>query len=305
MTIYMKTPICLLMVMLIVPFSRPLAQTDSRRELGVGVISSKPDKRFKDFAPLSRYLAKHLKSRGIREVKISVAKDIEEMRRLVRQGDVDVVLESAMPTIELEKEGMTPSLLAWRKGAREYRTLFVVRKDSPVKTLADLKGKTIAFQDANSTSAFAIPVVELKKNSLRVGPGKDGRKREDGVSYYFAGEATNEAYWVAQKKADAAAFSNNDWEGLPEKVRAELRTIYETNPILRYVVSIRKELTPSIKEAIESILIQMDKDPEGKRALRKASDIKKIEPLDDRDLRSLEYVRSLIKAGLTDEAQHQ
>jgi hypothetical protein len=46
-----------------------------------------------------------------------------------------MIFESALSTIELEKAGMVPSLLAWRKGVRQYRTLFIVRKNSSIKHL--------------------------------------------------------------------------------------------------------------------------------------------------------------------------
>lgn len=263
--------------------------------MGIGVISSKPDKRLRDYAAMARYIAERLGQFGIKKVKIIVAKDREELIRLVKQGDVDVMLESAVPTIEMEKAGMVPTLLAWRKGVRQYRTLFVTRKDSSIKTLQDLKGKTIALEDQYSTSAFAIPIAELKMNSLRMVPADGKRNDENAVGYTFAGEASNEAYWVIQGKADTAALSDNDWDGLPEKVRAELRIIHQTNPILRYIVSFRSNLSSAIKNETRSILTNMDMDTEGRRALKKASDIKKIELLTDEDLRSLDYVRGLIK----------
>ncbi len=271
------------------------AETGGLRQMGIGVISSKPDKRLRDYAAMARYIAERLGQFGIKKVKIIVAKDREELIRLVKQGDVDVMLESAVPTIEMEKAGMVPTLLAWRKGVRQYRTLFVTRKDSSIKTLQDLKGKTIALEDQYSTSAFAIPIAELKMNSLRMVPADGKRNDENAVGYTFAGEASNEAYWVIQGKADTAALSDNDWDGLPEKVRAELRIIHQTNPILRYIVSFRSNLSSAIKNETRSILTNMDMDTEGRRALKKASDIKKIELLTDEDLRSLDYVRGLIK----------
>lgn len=284
----------LCMVLSIVP-SLFAAETGDLRQLGIGVISAKPDKRLKDHAALAEYLSVRLEKLGIQHVRIVVAKDIEEMRRLIKTGDVHVMMESALATIEMEKTGMAPALLAWRKGVPEYRTLFVARKDSSIKTLDDLKGKTIVFEDESSTSAYAIPIVELKKNSLRPVASTDGHTAGDSIRFLFAGEARNEAYWVAQGKADAAAFSDNDWDSLPEKIRTELRIIHATTPILRYVVSLRGNLRPVLKESIEQILLDMDKHPEGRLALKKASDTKKIERLTEDNLRSLDYVRGLIK----------
>jgi phosphonate transport system substrate-binding protein len=273
----------------------PPADGAGLRVLGLGVISPKPEQRLIDYAPLARHLADSLRSSGIEQVKVHVPKDIEEMERLIRNGSVHIVLESALPTIQLEKAGMIPSLLAWRKGVREYRTLFFVRKDSPIQRLADLKGKTIAFQDPHSTSAFAIPVLELRNHGLQPAPADGARqKSEDALLYSFSGAARNEAYWVAQKKVDAGAFNNNDWDDLPPTVRSELRIIHETRPIIRYCVSLHRDLPASLRQALETVLINANKSRAGKHALSSASEIRKIERLGDAERASLEYLRPLL-----------
>lgn len=289
-----KRVLLLSCMVLIIPFFSAFGENAAHRELGIGVISPKPDKRLRDYAPLAQYLAERLAPLAVDKVNVLVAKDIEEMYRLIEQGAVDVALESALSTIEMEKAGMVPSLLAWRKGVRDYHTLFVVRKDSPLKTLEDLKGKTIVFEDAHSTSAFAVPMAELKKKGLRPASAEQTPKTEDAVTFSFAGVALNEAYWVAQRKADAAAFSNNDWDSLPETVRSELRIMHETSPILRYIVSIRRDLPAAIRQRLESILVEMDSTADGLRVLQSASEIKKIERFSAEDFRSLDYVRSLV-----------
>lgn len=285
----------LLLLLHIAPFPSASAEPKKGQDLRIGVISLKAEKRLKGYAPLAEYLAKRLGRFGIHRGKVLVTKDIEGMNQLIKEEGVDLVLESAVPAIEMERKGMVPSLLAWRKGVREYRTVIIVGKNSTIKTLAELKGKRIVFEDALSTSAFAIPLVELKKNGLRPMAADEKGIPEDAVRYFFAGEALNEAYWVTQGKAHAAAISNNDWEDLPHAVRAELRVIHQTNPILRYIVSIRSDMQAPLKQEIENILLHMDADAAGMLALESASEIRKIERFRDEDLRSLEYVRSLMK----------
>ncbi len=281
----------------LIPFSSGAgaAPKAAHTELRIGVISTKPEKRLRDHAPIAQYLAARLDRFGVKTGRVVVVKDIGAMRTLIRQDAVDIILESALTTIEMEKVGMVPTLLAWRKGVREYHTLFCVQAGSPIRSLSELKGKSIAFEDPHSTSAYAIPMAELKKNGLRPAPADE--KRGPGgsaVAYSFAGEALNEAYWVVQGKTDAAAFSNNDWDDLPKKVRAELRIIHETRPILRYVVSFHPHVSGEMKNMLVDILLGMDESAEGLRALESASEIKKVERLTDADLKSLDYVRSLL-----------
>jgi hypothetical protein len=50
-----------------------------------------------------------------------------------------------------------------------------------------------------------------------------------------------------------------------------------------------------MKNAVESILLNMDATPEGLRTLKEVSEIRKIERFTDADVQSLEYDRSLIQ----------
>ena len=46
-------------------------------------------------------------------------------------------------------------------GSSGYYSLMVARKDSGIKTLADLKGKKLGFADPDSTSGYLVPNVSL------------------------------------------------------------------------------------------------------------------------------------------------
>jgi ABC-type phosphate/phosphonate transport system substrate-binding protein len=56
--------------------------------------------------------------------------------------------------------------LAMRKEDAEFKSVFVARKDGPIKSLADLKGKTFAFGSVSSTSGHLMPRYFLLKNGL-------------------------------------------------------------------------------------------------------------------------------------------
>jgi len=52
---------------------------------------------------------------------------------------------------------------AYRTREDGYRSFIIVKADSPYKTMADLKGKSLALVNATSTSGSLIPTVELGK----------------------------------------------------------------------------------------------------------------------------------------------
>jgi phosphonate transport system substrate-binding protein len=55
-------------------------------------------------------------------------------------------------------DGVTPVAVSLdREGAKGYYSIVAVRADSPYQSLDDLKGKSFAFADPNSTSGYAVP----------------------------------------------------------------------------------------------------------------------------------------------------
>lgn len=264
------------------------------KEFRVGVISSKADKMLKEYAPLAEYVAARLKRFGVERGAVYVAKDINAMMREIRAGSVSIVFESAYASVELQREGMMPQVLAWRKGVRAYHTLFFTRRDSAVRTLDDLRGKSVVFEDPHSTSAYAIPKAELLRRGMRVVQAGDASNGPDAVTALFAAEELNQAFWVIRRRADAGAINNNDWEELPPVIKADLRIIHETKDLPRYIGSFHPACPAEVRQAAVAALLEMDRSEAGRRALEQASHIRRIEALTDDDRAALDYVKELV-----------
>lgn len=288
-----RTFACVVLATAAVLCGGPVFSGDARMEVRIGLISAKPEKMLKKYTPLAGHLAKRLGQHGITTGRVVVARDLDAMREKIYRGEVDLVFESAFSTVRMESLGMTPSLLVWRKGVREYHAVFFTRRDGPVRTLQDLQGRTIVFEDRQSTSAYALPLAELRRNGVAVAAMDRDDGRRDAVRYDFAGEELNQVYWVLQRRADAGVFNNNDWDDVPPKLRRQLRVIHETRPVLRYVVSFHPQVTPELRATIEDALLALNDTAEGRSALESASESKKIERLSEADRASLEYVREI------------
>lgn len=265
------------------------------KQLILGLISDKPAGRIKEYSPLAEYVARRLERFDIAGGKVVIAKNTDQMLKKIRNREVDIVFETAFSTIEMsEKAGMKPELLVWKKGQREYTSVIFVGKESRLQELSDLKGKTIVFEDPKSTSAYLLPKTDLIKNGLTVLPIEE-RGNAGALKYMFGGEETNIAFFVIQKRADAGAFSSDDWNELPGKVKGELRVIHETKPVLRFIASFHPDLPEDLREAIAGVFKDMPSTPDGKKVLKRAAGTEKIEPLSNRDYESLHYVRELMR----------
>ena len=62
--------------------------------------------------------------------------------------------------------GAKPLLLTERDGFSQYTTVFFARRDSGIRSLADLRGRSVAFQAPYSTSAYYVPATALLDSHL-------------------------------------------------------------------------------------------------------------------------------------------
>jgi phosphonate transport system substrate-binding protein len=279
-----------------------VSAADSAREFRVGLIGADPGRILHDFDTLRRYLSRGLAPYGIRDVSVFVAKDLDQMRARIREGTLDFILTSAFPVLEMESDNLIPSVLALRGAEREYSAVFFVRKESGIQGLVDLKGKTIVFGTPSSTAAYAMAEAELKTNSMERTASASLFAPEDAVRYEFAGEPLNQAFRVILGRADAGAFSSNDWSALPRREQSRLRIIHRTATLPALLGTFCPSFPAGLRDAVEKTMIDMPDDKEG------AAPVTKFERLTDEDRLSLGRLQQILfpfRGGGDHEDKHQ
>lgn len=269
--------------------------------LVLGKVSDNPKKHYRYLKPMVDYVAEHMKDLGITETKVLMARDNRQMISYLQQGKIDWVTETPFSAVIFQdKAGAELLVRKWKKGVPVYHSVLFTRKDSGINSLADLKGKTIAFEDPGSTSAYFVPASVL----IRAGLGlvRLYRPREkppsDKVGYVFSGEEINTSTWVQKGLVDAGAYSNLDWEKeghLPQRFTKELKIIHRTKEFPRAVELTRKGLDPRIKQRLMETLLNAHNDPQAKKALRAYQKTKKFDEIDEQLLAGLEEVRLILK----------
>jgi phosphonate transport system substrate-binding protein len=260
--------------------------------LRLGVMAeepSEPDHMLRVYEGFVSLLRARLAPQGIGVADLVIARDLQDLSQRLRAGDVDLVIETVFPTLVLARRSgvLEPGLLVVRRGRRVYRSVFFTRKESPIQTLADLRGRTLVLQALRSTSAFALPRAELMRAGLAVVPSDDTTAGREAIRYVLAGAEINQAIWVLHGRGDAGAFNEGDWEALPARVRDQLRIFHQTRPILRGLLSFRSGLSRPIREAVVKLLLHLHEDPEGPPVLKVATGITRFEPLQAADRESL------------------
>ena len=94
------------------PHPTPTVQAPLTITLG-DIDPDEPAKKINRFQPLADYLARNLGESGIQIGRVVIARDIEEMGQLLRDGSVDVYFDSAFPTLSVQ--GLSGSEIILRR----------------------------------------------------------------------------------------------------------------------------------------------------------------------------------------------
>ncbi|KAF1692922.1 phosphate/phosphite/phosphonate ABC transporter substrate-binding protein [Pseudoxanthomonas koreensis] len=275
----------------------PVHASEDAHVLVLGRISDDPNAHYAQLKPLLDYVVPRMADVGITEGRVLMARDAQQMASYLRRDRVDWVTETSSTAVQLQQRAAArPILLTERNGVSHYHTVFFVRNDSPIQSLHELPGHTLALQSTASTSAYMVPMTELL--DARLSPeillSPSDMPSEGRVGYVFARSELNIASWVHKRMVDAGAVSNLDWNDLerfPEAFRQDFRVIHETKPYPRALELVRPGMAPEVEARLRQVLLDAAADPSAAAALRLFFNTSRFLPLDEGSEQSLEALR--------------
>ncbi len=134
-----------------------------------------------------------------------------------------------------------------------YRAAIVTRRIGPLSTLGEIRGRTFAFGDENSTQGHLIPRIML----LNAGLGLKDLKR-----FFFAGSHLKCAEAVIGGQADAGGMQ--DTLALELAGKGDLRILATSRPYPSSGISAGPSVTVAVREAVRQALLAFE--PRGKDA---------------------------------------
>jgi len=177
-------------------------------------------------------------------------------------------------------------------GTGYYSGLWV-RSDSGIKTVADAKGRSIAFGDSNSTSGYVVPMVYFLRD-LKVKP-HDYFSR-----VIFAGDAIPTLQALTNKQVDIAAISFTMEQVAVDKGivgKDEVVPLWKSDLIPNPPYIVRSDLPQSFKSAFQKALLDFT-DSAGLAALPgKPESIVATTDKEYDSVRTLSKVRSELQAA--------
>jgi phosphonate transport system substrate-binding protein len=152
--------------------------------------------------------------------------------------------------------------LVQREEDEKFRSVFITSEPA-IKTLADLKGKTVSFGSQSSTSGHLMPRSFLL--AANIDPDKDFKR----VAYSGAHDATIAA--VAAGKVEAGALNMSVWEKFVAEGKVDttkVKVFYTTPGYFDYNWTVHADMPVALREKLTKAFLALDKNtPEGKEIL--------------------------------------
>ncbi len=270
-------------------------------EITVGTVSREAAKNIREFQPLADYLASRLGAEGIGAGRVVIAPTLAQMSALLKDGKVDLYIDSPFPSIAVSRRAETRILARrWKKGVGEYHGVVFVRRDSEIKDIGGLKGKMLAFEEPVSSASYFLPKAALLHDGLKL-TGKPERRspvEADETGYVFSNDDRNTLAWVWKGEVAAGAINNIDYDKLAGQLGADLRVIYRTAAIPRHLVNVRPGLARQLAAKIQEILFAMEHSEEGRKALAACGETRRFDPLPGSGLDALNKLTARVEREL-------
>lgn len=175
----------------------------------------------------------------------------------LRHGDADISFMGALPYVLAHHEiGAEVVLAEVYRGEPTYRSRIFVRRDSGIETVADLRGKTIAFADPISESGYLYPL-EIVADAGLLERGADPQSFFSRI--YFAGGYQQAVQAVANGFVDAAGASQFADLLLTPAQLQEVTWIAESGPIPSHAVIARAGLGRERLDAFRRAMLALNR----------------------------------------------
>jgi phosphonate transport system substrate-binding protein len=243
------------------------------------------------FANAARYrqLVRYLSRRTGYDIRITVFPHYDDVVDSFASKKIEAAFFGSY-TYVLAHERVDAQVIArpeWRDGSSTYRGLLIVRRDSGIRSIEDMRGKRFVFVDRDTTAGYVLPLAYFRRH------GVDYRSwfRET----YFAGTHADAVRDVLNREADAGAVKSTVFErmvGEEPRIGSDIVVLERSPEMPENGLVVRDDLEASVRERLTEALLTMQDDRDGALVLISFGARRFIRTSDE-DYRGVrDYVRS-------------
>ena len=197
-------------------------------------------------------LKNYLEAKLGKKVKLVVTTDYSSMIEAMRFGRLELGYFGPLSyTLAKSKADIEPFAARMKKGSTTYHAVLIGNKAAGVTTLADVKGKQVAYGDIASTSSHLIPKKMLLDGGLET--KKDYKEN-------FLGAHDAVAVAVQNGHAQAGGLSQPIFKSLVKRGIISLdkvKVLQVSKPYPQYPWAMRSDLNSELKAKIRDAFVNL------------------------------------------------
>lgn len=164
-----------------------------------------------------------------------------------------------------------------KSGEAMYRSQFIVRKDSGIKSFEDVKGKKVAFVDPSSTSGYLFPGAHLIGNGIDI---------EKDIEYVYGGGHDKALQLLLNGDVDVATTfvdSRDRYkEDFPDAIE-KTEILGYTDYIPNISVTVKGDMDQAMRDKISNALLKIADSEDGAELLKELFNMYGFEKATDED----------------------
>lgn len=214
------------------------------------------------YGPIAEYLEKETGEK----VSIVVPKDFPDFKKAAGDGRMDIAFSNPLLYVEIkDKVDIDPLALSSEvKSGTRLRGIILVRKDSGINSIRDLKGKKFSFMAKGSPAGYLFQLKLLHKAGFDI--------QKDITVLPFEGRHEKIIMSVYNRKADAGGCREDELEKVKGKIDvSQLRIVGYTEYFPNWLFFSTPSLKPATAAKVKKALLKLKpNDPKNKSLLERA-----------------------------------
>jgi phosphonate transport system substrate-binding protein len=248
-------------------FSKQTTLLDLKNEIIIAPHPfNNPERLNNAFSPLINILNKEIPQY---KFKLETSKDYADFNAKIKTKRIEIIIPNPYQTIEAMK--FNYHVFAKYADDERFRGILLVRKDSNINKISDLKGKTIAYPAPSALAAAMMPKVYMLEQGLNV--NIDTKTK-------YVGSQESSILALYNKEVDAACTWPISWElfvNENNKITDQLKIIFQTESLVNLSLMAHNDVDKKLIASIKKILLNLSNNEEGKKFLLKINVAKIID----------------------------
>lgn len=228
-----------------------------------------PKKLFEVYGPIVDFLNANMPEA---DLILEASRNYEEFNKKLYSGHFAFAMPNPYQTITSLKHGYR--VFGKMGDDHDFTGIILVRRDSGINTVADLKGKAVSYPSSSAVAAAMMPQYYLQTHGIDINHDIENRyvgSQESSIINVLRGHVAAGVTWPVPWKL----FSKEN-----PQLAGQLEVKWETEPLQNNGWVVRKDLPTEVADKFAVLLFNLDQHQQGREMLAHVP-VSRFEPAND------------------------